>query len=232
LIALRDIVSADEKAAEAGQLAKEEKTNPPGNSAPEVPLSATNSSPLDISSVVRKQNRYMHAMAALRINVDREDYTDAIISAQSLATVDRSQKAQGCIDDLIAELQSLQSAQEKRATADVKTVLGHATAVVNKGSDPAEIDPLLVEIGAAMDRNRFGTFTPTHLALTSQLVDADRFLKQWQNYLADKKLNDKSACVDDLQRLCNMGETFRPIPRSQLLEWFRQARADQSASAR
>ncbi len=179
----------------------------------------TNNAPT-ASQPVRKQNAIMHALAALRINATRGDYTDAMISAESLALVAKSPEAKTALNELIAYLSKLRAEQETQAALDVNAVLARASSAVVAAKKAKDLDPVLVDIGAAMDRNRIGTFTSTHLALTAQLVDADRFIKEWQNYLFDKEAGNRQDCSGDLERLISMGETFRPIPRSQLLELY------------
>jgi len=198
------------------------------NSTASVP--AMTNTALSAAQSVKKQNSVMHALAALRINATRADYTDAMISAESLALVAKSPEAKTALDDLIAYLSTLRAAQETKAAIDVKAVLARATEAVTAAKNAKDLDPVLVDIGAAMDRNRIGTFTSAHLALTSQLIDADRFIKEWQNYLFDNEAGDRQTCAGDLQRLTGMGETFRPIPRSRLLELYQSALGKASPS--
>ena len=207
---------------------QQQTSNGSSNAAVVAPIMSSDTS--TASQPVRKQNAVMHAQAALRINATRGDYTDAIISAESLALVAKSPKAKAALNDLIDYLSKLRAEQETQAALDVNDVLTHATAAVVSAKNAKDLDPVLIDIGAAMDRNRIGTFTSSHLSLTAQLADADRFIKEWQNYLFDKEAGNRQDCLGDLERLVSMGETFRPIPRSQLLELYRSESSKASPS--
>jgi hypothetical protein len=186
--------------------------------------SLTNAAPGKSSGVQRppmtKKQKFMQAMTALKINATRGEYTYAILSAESLALVDKSAAAQAALKDLITEFQALRSAQEAEAAKDVNKVLADATTAVLAAKDAKDLDATLMEIGEAMGRNHHGAF------ISANLVDADHFVKDWQTYLFDKTAGDKSNCLFDLKGLCSMGSTFRPIPRSQLLQLYQQAQDD------
>jgi hypothetical protein len=166
---------------------------------------------------LKEQDKVMRIFGTLKINATRGDYTDALLSAESLALIDKSPAAQGALKDLIAEFLALRTAQERRVAADVDKVLADVTNAVVSAREPKDLDPILVEIAGAMVR-KIDPYTTTHISETSRLVDADRFAKNWQSYLFDKAAGDKQSCRFDLDELCRMNDTFRPLPRSQLLQ--------------
>lgn len=224
ITAVRNIVAADEKL----RSKDDESTNasaaqPPDQNEepPTNPTNTTNPGAVEASADARtakRQNKFMRILGVLRINAARKDYTDAILSAEALQAGDKSPAAQSALSDLILRLHQLRDAQEATATRNVKTVLDRATQMILTSSDPKAFDSLLVEIGSVMDENRIGQFTPSHLAVTSQLTDADRFIKDWQSYLIAKEAGQSAQAAEDLRQIATYTNTFRPVARSRLLE--------------
>jgi hypothetical protein len=170
-----------------------------------------------ITTEMPPQFRALRYYYALRQDFARKDFTNAINVANNLNAADPSPEMQSAIGAIVPQLQKLKDAQDAGASAQLKSALDRATQAVISAKDPKDLDPVLSELGAAIDQSRSGTYGGLRQTAYLQLESASRFVKEWQSYLVDQAAGNSMQAANDLRNLANMSDTFMPIPRSEIL---------------
>ncbi|MCE0497861.1 MAG: hypothetical protein LV481_07950 [Methylacidiphilales bacterium] len=187
--------------------------------APASPSStSTTNSPSPVLQATPEQGQAIRYFHALRQATLRKDFSNAIAAANNLAGADLSDAVQKAIATLLPQLQKLKDAQDADANEQLKSILDRATKAVISAKDPKELDPVLAEIGNAINQSRSGTNgTSARQAIWLQLEGVSRFVQGWQSYLVDQNAGNAMQAANDLRNLTNGNDTFMPIPRSELL---------------
>jgi hypothetical protein len=157
---------------------------------------------------------------SLRQDVLRQSYVNAIGAANNAAGADNSAAVQKAVADILPLLQKLEDEQDaasKQQLQGIQGVVDRATQAITSAKDPKELDPVIRELGQAINENRSGRYTPDRQATSLQLESVNRFVKEWQSYLSDESAGNTMLATNDLRNLANMSDTYMPIPRSDLL---------------
>ena len=137
-------------------------------------------------------------------------------SALGLLTVylDAGPARQECID-LVATLRREREATEKKTLADIETAIDRATAAVRTAKAPADLDPIVSQLGQfRMDRFEPMSSRPI-MAASARANSALRFVTQWQDYLSELAAGNREQSQQALRSL-SQTEIFL-IPRSEIL---------------
>jgi len=119
-------------------------------------------------------------------------------------------------DNLRTIVRQERETREKAILQEIDSALRHAADVVRDAKEPAQIDPVLVQLAKLRERREERWSESVRMAV-NKVQPTIQFVTYWQNYLAAVKAGDISRQRDSLQNLSSSSEVAPIIPRSEIL---------------
>ena len=215
ITALEKLVMQDDQTQAAPTTPSAPQTNSPSaitNVAPSSPAVTTIT--LTPAGPESRAVRYFHA---LRQDAFRHDYNNAIVAANNLAGADPTDAVEKAVAEIVPEMQKLRDSQDAGVKDQLKGLLDRTTKTILAAKDPKELDPVIAEVGQAIEQSHSTPPSSDRQAVFLQLEAVNRFVKEWQSYLSDQSAGNTMQAANELRNLANMTDTYMPIPRSELL---------------
>ena len=155
-------------------------------------------------------------VTTLRAAIARGELTQIqAILEQLAASLESDTLRERCLQ-AAAEARTQREAKEKETADDIAATLKRAGDVVRTATKPAELDPVLQELGKLRTLRQELQSSSALSSSISQVEPAIQFVTSWQNYLAQRTASDGKAAQESLDRIINMTQVVL-LPRSEIL---------------